>query len=136
MPDTRIDPKRSFSMLELLLVVTILSIVAAIALPNYTKAREHALGREAIANLKIIAAAERIIKLETGNYEACVSTANCNSDLNLDLSGNNWTYTVGLFSGGFEAFADRISGPYASCIYRLASTFANGEPVVAGGTCP
>lgn len=138
---------KAFSLIELVIVVVILGALAAIALPNYNKAKEHALGKEAIANLKIIAAAERIIRLETGNYAACnCSTAvncaavtGCNSLLSLDLSTNNWAYSVTLDggSGGFYAQADRQgAGGYFNCAYRIQANTASGEPFVQVAPCP
>ena len=140
---------KGFNLLELLIVVVIIGILASIALPNYTKSKEHALGKEAVANLKIIAAAERIAKLETGSYQSCVcSTAaecsgvtGCNSVLSLDLSANNWAYTISLDagSGGFYADADRQgSGGYYNCVWRLQANTVSGEPFIqsASGTCP
>lgn len=129
---------RGYNLLELLLVVIIISVLASIALPNYTKAKEHALGREAIANLKIIAAAERIVKLETTSYQACATTSACNNALSLDLSSNNWAYSVGIIGGGadFHANAARQgSGGYYDCLYGVYSAT---DPAVesAAGTCP
>jgi general secretion pathway protein G len=48
----------AFTLLEFLVVIIIIGILAALALPNFGKAKEHALGKEAIANLKLMAAAE------------------------------------------------------------------------------
>ena len=140
---------KGFNLLELLLVVVIIGVLASIALPNYTKSKEHALGKEAVANLKVIAAAERIAKLETGSFQACVCSSaaecngagGCNSVLSMDLSANNWSNTVTLDagSGGFYADAARQgSGGYYDCVYRLQANSTTGEPFVqsASGTCP
>jgi len=151
-----LSASRGFNLLELLLVVVIIGILASIALPNYTKSKEHALGKEAIANLKIIAAAERIAKLETGSYQICGCwnngsggsgtgdcgcnhpTLGCNKVLNLDLSANNWAYYVGMVGGGVDFHANAArqgSGGYYDCLYGVFSTT---EPAIesGSGTCP
>ncbi|MCM8795779.1 MAG: hypothetical protein NC928_03750, partial [Candidatus Omnitrophica bacterium] len=103
---------------------------------QYIPARERALGKEAIANLKLIAAAERIYRMETGRYCTDRSTPAChtlnaiNTQLKLSLTTTNWTYAIRVpVSGGFTATADRNgSGGYLDCAYTLAHNDADGEP--------
>jgi len=59
---------KGFTLVELLIVVVIVGILAALGLPQFTKAREHAMGKEAIVNLKLIAAAEKIYRMEASAY--------------------------------------------------------------------
>lgn len=132
-----------FTLVELIVVVIIIAIVSAIAVPNYAKAKEKAMGKEALANLKIMAAAERIYKMEQGAYIACScgstqqcedAAAGCNSLLKLDLNPANWAYNARPDgSGGALINAARQgSGGYKDCVYTVDE---NGD-LVSAVSCP
>lgn len=134
---------RGFTLIELLIVVISIGILAALAFPQFTKSKEHALGREAIANLKLIAAAERIYRMELGVYypippEPEGDEVDINSYLRLSVpseSDRNWDYTVTGTASTFNVTADRSgSGSYSNCQYSIDQS--QDGPVVDGGTCP
>ncbi|MBN2830856.1 MAG: type II secretion system protein [Candidatus Omnitrophica bacterium] len=85
---------RGFTLIELILVVSMIIILAAIGAVNYSKSKNKAIVREAISNLKLIAAAERIYKMEQGSYVNCDNSTGCNSLLKLNLNAKNWEYKV------------------------------------------
>jgi len=127
--------------MELIAVVIIIGILAAIAIPRYTTSKERAIGKEAIANLKLIAVAEKIYRMETNgaNYYpdsgAETNIANINSNLKLSLTETNWDYSITGGASTFTAYADRQgSGGYLNCQYSINQS--QEEPVVASGTCP
>lgn len=138
--------KKSFALLEIIIIAIIISILAGLALPQYLKSRENAIGKEARANLKLIAAAERIYRLEGGFYYPRPSPSGTyiesdpaliNTFLKLDLDERHWDYAITTSaSDAFTATTRRQSGPYSSCQYSLAHNDADGEPDVVGGTCP
>jgi len=120
--------RRSFTLIELLVVVVILGILASLAIPQYTKAVERAKGKEAIANLKLIKAAEEIWLMEYNTYTVL-------GDLNLELNQANWSYNV-PFSGAatFTATAKRKGiGGYLNCVYTI--TESDDEPI-PNADCP
>ena len=133
--------KPGISILEILIVIVIIGILAALAVPGYERARENAVAREARASLKLIAAAEKIYSLEEGYFypDASITTEDnivtINSDLKLQLREDNWDYTVSRVGGNFAATANRISGSYDDCIYSIDQDDRDAAPV-APADCP
>ena len=69
-----------FTLIELLVVVLIIGILAAVALPQYTKAVTKARFAEAMTNLKTIAEADKVCQME--NSSLCKI-----SDLDIEIPG-------------------------------------------------
>lgn len=115
--------ERSFTLLEILIVIIIVGILAGLGMASYTGVKEKTLGKEAIANLKLIASAERIRRMETGGYYISSNLQNINDNLKLSLSDSNWAYSVSGTAATFSATATR-----GACIYTLTDSDADGEP--------
>src|SRR5436190_15688212 len=93
--------RSAFTLVEIMIVVAIIGLLAAIAIPNFIKAREASQKNACIANLKQIDGAKQTWALETKQ----VSGATCNEG---DIYGPtlyirdtpscpaNGSYTVGL----------------------------------------
>lgn len=101
--------KKGFTLAELLVVLVIIGVLAAIALPNFTTTKEKTLDREAKATLALMRAANRIYRMEfgTGAYypvdDSNPTVALINTDLKLSLpttASPNWSYTVSNHSTG------------------------------------
>jgi prepilin-type N-terminal cleavage/methylation domain-containing protein len=99
---------KSFTLIELMIVLLIVGVLAALGVANYSSARESAFDREAQANLNLILAAERIARMESNTNPAVYLTpatntnTGINQDLNLLLPVNNpaWNYTVRTCNSG------------------------------------
>lgn len=124
-----VKEKVGFTLFEMLVVVIIVAILAALGLPQFTKTKEHALGREAIANLKLIAAAQRLYLMETTSYypvtpgtDNNLTTINSNLRLSIPTSSSkNWNYSITDTSApAFDATATRTSGTI--CSYAINNT--------------
>lgn len=104
--------QRSYTLVEILIVVVIIGILASLGLPNYNAIKEKSLDKEAKATVSLIQAAEKIYRMEEGSYypipPGTVSNiANINSYLRLHLpaSATSWVYSVS--SSAQEARATR-----------------------------
>lgn len=133
---------KAITLIELLIVTIIIIIIAGVAIPNFSKAKERAVGKEAIASLKLISSAEKIYRMEsspTSYYPASGSETgigNINTNLRLLLTENNWDYSITGGASSFTATADRPgSGGYLDCVYTLTHNDADGEPN-PNASCP
>ncbi len=128
--------KRSFSLIELIVVVIIIGILAALALPGFGTSKERVLDKEAKANLALIQAAEKIYKMESGFYYPSTGTTSVIADINtylrvnLPTSALSWTYSVD--GDGTQTTASRL--PSSSRVWTL--TFTGSTPSCTGTACP
>jgi type II secretory pathway pseudopilin PulG len=119
------------------MVIGIIIILAGIAIPNFNRAKERALTKEAIANLKLIAAAEKVYRMEYLTYYGPEDDiGDINSYLRLYFTNEiNWNYEITAAAADtFTATATRQAGPYFGCEYTIIET-TPGDPPQAG-PCP
>lgn len=86
-----------FTLIELIIVLIIIGILATFALPQFATTKESTLDKEAKVNLKLIQAAEKIYRIETGVYINAADTSTVNNLLKLSIpsgSGASWVYKV------------------------------------------
>jgi type IV pilus assembly protein PilA len=119
---------RGFSIIEFLIVVAMLSILAAVALPNFNRFKTNALQGEAKANLKSWFSAQRAYHQENSRYSENVHNVGF-----LPEQGNRYAY---YFATALNCIIRDASGvtdsPNANCITVDRAEFPNGPltPVV------
>ena len=89
--------KQGFTLIEIMIVVLIIGMLAAIAIPSFVKARENSRKNACINNLRQIDSAKEQIAMDTG-----VDTEPSNADIAEYIKGGvfptcpaNGNYTVG-----------------------------------------
>ena len=90
--------RRGFSLVELLAVVLVLAVLAAVAIPLYTSQRKSAAGRSCKANITAIAAACSGYALRNNAYPAAlaslVGAAEGMTEIPKCPLGQSYTYSV------------------------------------------
>lgn len=109
--------KMAFTLLELLTVLIIVGILAALSLPNLLKMKEKSYDNEAKASLKLIQAAEKIYHMQNGFYYPYSSTTITNSLLNTNLkvflptsTSAAWNYSTTTGTGAASATRNKTAG--------------------------
>ena len=105
-----------------MIVIAIIALIFSLALPNYNKAKEQNLDREAQRNLLLLQAAQKIYFMENGEFLSAPDTAPghlqaINTNLKLSLSQQEplfWDYFIkannGAIPKSYCAEAKRVSG--------------------------
>lgn len=115
--------KKGFSFLELVIVIIIVGIVSALAIPSYAKYTEKSRSKNAEVNLMTIFNMEKRYKLDNGVYYECVTspcpgficpvTPGCSSNiinaaLGLFIRDPYFTYTIAIEgTSGYRVTAKR-----------------------------
>lgn len=121
--------EHGFTLMELMVVVMIIGVIAAFAIPNYSKSIQKAHERDMLIQLTSIHAANLLYRSYDGNYwdtgGAAQNLAAINSTLSINIIANGATYNYTSDGTAFCAIAS-----WDSC--RLGVTEA---PIDANNPC-
>ena len=113
--------RKGFTLVELMIVVAIIGILAAIAIPNFLKYQTKAKQSEAKVNLKGIYMAELSYFAESDTYSTF-------SDVGFDIQAGNPRYVYDIGSGATVG-----SGTPATCAGATAGITSNPAAFTATG---
>ncbi len=110
--------KKGFTLIELLVVVLIIGILAAVALPQYTKAVERSRMAEAVQVLGDLATAQSIHYMQRNAFATSLTNLNTNGDIQINDAGDAWeavtfgTVTDATEGTGESMVLERANGMY------------------------
>ena len=92
--------KKAFTLLELLIVVMIVGILGAVAIPSFSRSRMRVVDQEAQSTIDLIAVAEQIYYNENHVYLGNLNTNDdIRDDLSIDFNSAHWDYFINAPSG-------------------------------------
>ncbi len=122
--------QKSFTLVECLMVVIVIGVLAALAIPNYVRQKERVIVAEGIQTLKALLDAEVRFKVENGEYTSSLS------DLDVEIPVSQY-FSVPMVSSTLEEIV-HIARINSSDSYGLAIT-ENGRAYCSweaiGGEC-
>lgn len=111
--------KKGFTLTELLTTVVILAVLAAVALPKFSKSTEKAKANQAIAYLRAIRVGEKMYFAKNNTYVACSGKLELQSKLGVEVTEENYKFTVVAGSPGiattFEARSQKGTAAPTTC---------------------
>lgn len=112
--------QNAFSLVELLIVVLVIAVLSAIAVPAFLNVQRRMQDNDAKANLELIQAAEEFHNVDMQQYVACSDPTDCNDTLELDLppcatldecrNNSRWFYRVTTTGNPPDAFVASAQG--------------------------
>lgn len=138
------NDQQGFSLIEMLIVVCIIGLIAAIAVPNLVRARESADSASAVSSVRTIITAENLYYNGNSNYATLaqlVPTGTLDTDLGSG-SKSDYSFTITVdtstipesFTCNADPLVDSLSLPHFFTDQTAVIRSANG--VAADATSP
>ena len=119
--------RKSFTMVELIVVMVIIGIIAVFSVPNFMKTINRARARDAVLNLNVIHASNVLYKIRNSINVNQGTIALINGALGLSINPNGATYVC---NGATCVATNGGAG------FTVTATLANPLCTTAGGLCP
>lgn len=105
----RLMSQKGFTLLELTIVVIIIGVLAAIAVPQYAGFVERARTTEVVNAMGSMKIAEESVRLESGAYIACPDMLAIRANIGITASLTNWVYVITVVGGVVVITATRTA---------------------------
>jgi len=138
--------KRGFTLMELMVVVIVVGIIAAFAIPSYQKMIRKAHERDAIVQLVTLHGANEIYRAKSGGVYlpgGPLTLAAINAGLSINIIANDMTYSYAHDGGGECYLADAAwTGAEGGGAFTVSVTDdsldldGGSNPCCSAGTCP
>ena len=112
----RLSSDKGFTLIELMVVVLIIAVLIAIAIPSFIGFRDKARDREAQSNLRNALVAEKAIWTDTSSYSATIGDL---QDYEPSLTSVADAFAAGA-TGGVEL--NLVAGNQAVCMYQQSAS--------------
>jgi len=128
--------KKGFTLTELLTTVVILAVLAAVALPKFSKSTEKAKANQAVAYLRAIRVGEKMYFAKNNTYVTCSGKAELQSKLGVEVTEENYKFKVVAGSAGIATSftATSIKGATATDACNAANTICIDQDGTWSGT--
>jgi prepilin-type N-terminal cleavage/methylation domain-containing protein len=134
---------RGFSLIEVMIVMVIIGILTAMAVPSYERAIEQSRADMAAANLRAVWAAQRLFWIDKHTYATDLVGLRGQGLLDTEISSATNGYTYSITTAGDDAFhatAERVGASRWSGTYTIDETgeitgaleSASGPSIVPG----
>ncbi|MDD5195538.1 MAG: hypothetical protein PHQ96_07710 [Candidatus Omnitrophica bacterium] len=127
--------RNSLTLLEIIIVVVVIGIVATFAVPSYWGARQKATQREARTILMLMQAAEKVRRFEQGAFVSCASTADCNTNLTLDIPTGSFNYSAVINGDGSLFCAEATAIVTGLTTQHICTNDLSASTGVCSGAC-
>ena len=118
--------RKGFTLIEIIMVVIIVGVLVAIALPQYSDFIERTRTTEAVNAIGSINLAEQAIRIETGVYLSCADAAAITVGLGVTVDVTNWTYATVANAGDSVAItATRTAANGGTAGQTIVFTWTN-----------
>lgn len=128
----------AFTIMELMVVIVIIGVLAAIALPNYTRTIERSRLQDATTQLTTVHAAEQVYAARSGGTYwpsdgAAHGVAEINTTLGVNLIENGMAFSCTGDGTTFSCTGTRSGGAFTVTVDENAVGVSNPS---CSGTCP
>ena len=117
----KLNQKRGFTLLEIIIVIIIVGVLASLALPRFFNTVEYSRSTEAFASMAALRGAMERCYLQVGNMSECTNAGNLDIEDPSNSPNNHFSYglNAGAGSSAYSVLATRNtrdSGTSASSI--------------------